>query len=156
MIIVPNMDIAKITYISLTVLTAWIFYFLYIGKTDVSWTILMIVWIECAAISASWLSWHYLHPISIGNYLFCGLLTAILFHVGLAIGSFCFYIGCAIFGDGFKGFFPEIGSALVIMLGAFIILLVKAGLYTLWLCLQTAVITKGLMEIISLTTKDSI
>lgn len=150
------MDIAKITYISLTVLTAWIFNFLYLGKTDVSWTVLMIVWIGCSAISASWLSWHCLHPVSIGNYLCCGLLTAILFHVGLAIGSFCFYIGCAIFGEGFKGFFPEIGSAMVIMLGAFITLLVKAGLYTLWLCLQTAVITKRLMWIISLTTKENV
>lgn len=149
------MDIAKITYISLTVLTAWIFYFFYIGRTDLSWTILMIVWIGCAAISASWLSWHCLHPVSTGSYLCCSLLTAILFHVGLGIGSFCFYIGCAIFGNGFNGFFSEIGSAIVIMLGAFVVLLVKAGLYTLWLCLQTAVITKGLMWIISLITKGN-
>lgn len=143
------MDIAKILYISLTVLTAWIFVTIFFQPFDsviIKDVVRLFLWSGFAAFAGSWLAYRWLCPVSLGRYLLCGLLTAILFHAGLAL-----WVGiesCFMAFEEEKKNMVEIISAIVFVpigmsVGAFCLSVVKAGLYSLWLCTQTAVVTKG-------------
>lgn len=153
------MNIAKITYISLTVLTAWVF--MSIAFPFDIWAHLWgiagsYICVGCSALFASWLSWHWIYPFSYGKYLLCGLLTMFLFHVGLTVGCSIPIIISSCRGVHVISSAPiTLWEVLSYILSIFIMSFYVGGLYTLWLCLQTAVITKGLMWIISLITKSN-
>ena len=84
------MDIAKIIYISLTMLTAWVFMDTAFPMDTYKHLLGVIgsyICVGCSALFASWFAWHWVHPFSYVKYLLCGLLTTFLFHAGLTIGS---------------------------------------------------------------------
>lgn len=145
------MDIAKLLYISLTVITAWLFVCIAFQPFDsVSSTkdmVRLFLWSGFAAFAGSWLAYRWLCPVSLGKYLLCGLLTALLFHVGLAL-----WVGIESCFTSFaeeESLFVRIATSVIVPIGmsvgAFCLSLMKAGLYSLWLCTQTAAITKGVM-----------
>lgn len=83
------MDIAKIIYISLTMLTAWVFMDTAFPMDTYKHLLGVIgsyICVGCSALFASWFAWHWVHPFSYVKYLLCGLLTTFLFHAGLTIG----------------------------------------------------------------------
>lgn len=140
---IQKMNIAKIIYIGLTVLTALIFAFSFLNIEEIElrnvlWTFF---WVGGAALFAGWMAWYWQHPVTWGKYLICALLCVLLFHVGLAVGVGLYYIILGIWEQETSVFFA-IDTGLMSMFGAFALSLIKAGLYTLWLCLQTALITK--------------
>jgi len=83
------MDIAKIIYVSLTMLTAWVFMSIAFPIDTYKHLLGVVgsyICVSCSALFASWFAWHWVHPFSYVKYLMCGLLTAFLFHAGLTIG----------------------------------------------------------------------
>ena len=83
------MDIAKIIYVSLTMLTAWVFMSIAFPIDTYKHLLGVVgsyICVSCSALFASWFAWHWVHPFSYVKYLLCGLLTAFLFHAGLTIG----------------------------------------------------------------------
>ena len=140
------MDIAKITYIILTVLTAWVF--MGIAFPFDIWEHLLgvvgsYICVGCFALIASWLSWHWIYPFSYGKYLLCGLLTMLLFHVGLTIGYSIPIIILSCRGVQVVSTAPiTLWGVLGYILNIFIMSFYFVGLFTFWLCLQTASITK--------------
>ena len=76
------MDIAKIIYVSLTMLTAWVFMSIAF-PIDTCKHLLGVVGsyicVSCSALFASWFAWHWVHPFSYVN-IYC---VACLLH-------FCF------------------------------------------------------------------
>lgn len=137
-------NIARIIYISLTVLTALVFAFSDVAGTRTESTLWLFCVVGSSALCAGWLSWHWLHPVTWGGYLLCALLCVVLFHIGIAVGAALDY-----FIVGIRSMDMNIFVAgFLIAFGALVITLAKVGLYTLWLCLQTALITKGVVWII--------
>lgn len=150
------MEIAKITYITLTVVTALAFAYFYLPllQSDIGYIIIGTIWTGGSALCASWLSFNWLHPDTWGRYMLCGLLCALLFHIALAV---CFalhglFVVCININEIARKSLSEnlldLGIGITGTIGLFLLMLVKAGHYTLWLCLQTAVITKGLIWIV--------
>ena len=83
------MDIAKIIYVSLTMLTAWVFMSIAFPIDTYKHLLGVVgsyICVSCSALFASWFAWHWVHPFSYVKYLLCGLLSAFLFHAGLTIG----------------------------------------------------------------------
>ena len=83
------MDIAKIIYVSLTMLTAWVFMSIAFPIDTYKHLLGVVgsyICVSCSALFASWFAWHWVHPFSYVKYFLCGLLTAFLFHAGLTIG----------------------------------------------------------------------
>lgn len=153
-----SMDLSKIIYIGITFLTALWFVFFYtpppslynsIWETGVKNLLWLVCWIGGSAIFASWISYHWVHPDTWGRYLLCGLCCTLLFHVGLSIGVGLYgMITEPIEENPLKEIPMHFFTGLLMTCGAFVISILKVGIYTLWLCLQTALLTKGILWII--------
>ena len=75
------MDIAKIIYISLTVLTTWVFMSTAIPIDTYNHLFGVMgsyICAGCSALFASWIAWCWIRPFSYSKYLLCGLFVSIL------------------------------------------------------------------------------
>jgi|GEM_PF-735539 hypothetical protein len=140
------MDIAKIIYISLTVLIAWVFMstaFPIDTYKHLLGVIGSYICVGCSALFSSWFAWYWVHPFSYVKYLLCGLLTTFLFHAGLTIGCSIPIIILSCRGVHVISTTPiTLWQVLSYILSIFIMSFYFVGLFTLGLCLLTANITK--------------
>lgn len=143
---VYDMDIAKIIYISLTVLTTWVFMSTAIPINTYNHLFGVMgsyICAGCSALFASWIAWCWIRPFSYSKYLLCGLFTAFLFHVSLTI---CCSIPIIILScRGIHVFSTEpitLSGVLSYIFSIFIMTFYFVGLFSLGLCLLIASITK--------------
>ena len=140
------MDIAKIIYVSLTMLTAWVFMSIAFPIDTYKHLLGVVgsyICVSCSALFASWFAWHWVHPFSYVKYLMCGLLTAFLFHAGLTIGCsipIIFLSCCGVHVISTEAI--TLWEVLSYLFSIFIMSFYFVGIFTFGQCLLTASITK--------------